>query len=380
MKFDHRSVASISFHEAGGDEFLGTGFLVTKKHVVTCAHVLPGNTGNWNRDDGDGNGEFNQIGRLTLHFGGKRTSGEQRTAAKIVRSPDDLAVITLDKPVNLPPVRLVSALGDYKGVLPKIQGQVIGFSRSKSSRSECKLVWRDVQNQLTTTWDFYTHDLLITQLSGGLPQGMSGSPFIVEYEKGGVCFAVASLGGEDRAIAVLIGAAVVIQFLKTNLVPLKTVRAADCFNNSHILLKAMAIAVMAILVGAFVAAFPFSYRLVGSDPSSHHVSAGATGDEPNAAPCTTQTQGLTDEQVRFYILKALHSDQPNKAVCFLLGMGASAEKVEECKHITDYALKNTMPDLAQKVLEQCGPGVIPQNQILEINRQRAKQQYERRSQ
>lgn len=208
MRFDHASIVKIFCPEIHPTEFGGTGFLVTPHHVITCAHVVDVDHRGlraWEAENC-----YRDFRDLKLEFGENPHLVAQRRGRLVACAAPDLALISLNEPVAVQPLPLICGLtSDHQAALSQLRGSVIGFSQAEYG----KLTERPVEGYLSLFWDFHSRRLLSMQVTGGLANGMSGSPFLVDIRNQAVCFGMAYLGGDSAATSRLICSEVLLRFV-----------------------------------------------------------------------------------------------------------------------------------------------------------------------
>jgi trypsin-like peptidase len=370
MSLDHRSIAKISLSGMDPAEFCGTGFLVTSTHVVSCAHVLFASQGGATERIGEE--DCDQIAGLQLSFGENPTSADLRTGTCVAWGKPDLALIVLDEPVSMPALRLVSELtSNHKAALARIQGRVVGFSQTDD-----KLVHGDIEGHLALIVEFLTQRVLRIQVEGGLSQGMSGSPLVVELESGTVCFGMAFLGGAGASTSCLIAPESLINFLLGNDVVPKIVPATDCLPSSDegkgtrshktqnsVWMKAGAFVVFVLL---------FSIHPVGpGKPPRKQAPITPAVQKPTPLDCGFEPVAglLPAEQARLRIDEAIRDGHPDQAVCRLVAVPPGDERKEDCDRLYGYTKAEGRPELAAVVIEQCWDAVSKQEKYRELSRE-----------
>lgn len=368
MSLDHRSIAKISLSGMGPAEFCGTGFLVTSTHVVSCAHVLFGKR--IGGTEAIGEKECDQFAGLQLSFGENPTSADLRTGTCVAWGKPDIALIVLDEPVSTPALRLVSGLtSNHKAALAGIQGKVAGFSETDDM-----LVRADIEGQLALIVEFLTERVLRIQVEGGLSQGMSGSPLVVELESGTVCFGMAFLGGVGASKSCLIGAETLIKFLLGNGVVFETVPAANCLPSSdeenatrwHKTLNSGWIRAGAVVV--FVLLFSIHPVDPGKPPRKESPIKPPV-QKPPPADCRFVTAAglLPAEEARLRIDEAIHNGSADQAVCQLVAVPPGDERKRQCVRLYGYTKAEGRSDLAAAVIEQCWDGAAQQEKFRELS-------------
>ena len=373
MTVDHRSIARIFLIDGNCAEFRGTGFLVTPRHVVSCAHLFCGHT-QWTEKRAKG--PHDQIANVSLSFGENPGPGDRRMGVQVVCGKPDLALITLDNAVRSQPVRLVSGLtSDHKTALTQVKRHVIGFSQMEDS-----LQYRDVEGWLGFIADFHTQRVRRIQVNDGLSRGMSGSPFLVESRGEAVCLGMAFLGGEGASMSCLIAAGTVIEFLQRWDVTPEIVEATGFFRygeEANVARWENILSPTWIRAGG-VAAFIFLSSLhpigpVDLPPTTLPVKPPMQQAAPVACNSQVRAGWLPAEEARFGISQALRSRNEGQALCRLDEMEPGVAKTEECERLYGYAIKEKKFDLATSVAERCWKGTIQQRYLRDIWHERLKQ-------
>jgi hypothetical protein len=205
MKTGYSGVAKILWSQEGPLQFHGTGFLVSPRHVLTCAHVL--------REGKELNPETrfelpNLWPRVEIRFEDSSTGAIETIQGETQACDADLALICLDRPVQRRPFLLVSGLTEkYEELL--LSGTVIGFARF-----EGEILTDHLSKNLSSfRRDSNTHLLRSIDISGGVYEGTSGGPFALLLEKEPICLGMARLGGQGRAVSQIVLSDTLLQFL-----------------------------------------------------------------------------------------------------------------------------------------------------------------------
>ena len=201
----------------------GTGILVSPEYVLTCAHEVAGvNLEEWD------SGKYADAAILAVvSFGEAPGPVIERSGRLVACAEPDMALLHLNKPVDLPPAQFVSGLrANHDGALTRLQPYVLGFAAGRLA--QCR-----VSGRVLSLFDFTTQDLINLQIQGGLLPGMSGGVLIAPRDSGSVCFGMAYLGGGRGAMSRLIPSDVLVAFLARNGVPFRRpVPAAEYFAES----------------------------------------------------------------------------------------------------------------------------------------------------
>ena len=178
-----------------GEEFEGTGFLVSPDCVLTCFHVV-----DRHRDKPLG---------VRLSDGTIRNGALEAISETEVH---DLALIRISGLQARNPVCfLIGLKTHHEKALCKLSWQAIGYD---SRDSETFLSGASVCREPAFQWDSKTGTLLDVQVNLGLPSGFSGAPVLVEIPGEILCIGIATQGGIDSAKSRIRLADCVVGFLQ----------------------------------------------------------------------------------------------------------------------------------------------------------------------
>lgn len=341
MKFNEGSIAKIVSCEGESRQFRGTGFLVTKNHVVTCWHVFP-----THYED--------ETVHLELHFGRQGDPAAIRNGKLVAFDLNDLALIELEIPAASEPLFLISNLTQkHETVLSRMRGTVDGFSQPAGVPAK-----RSVKGAVTFHWNSGTQQLLSIQVEGALSYGMSGSPLIVESGGFGACMGIARLGGDGAARSSFIGPQVLLDFVAKHNISPRIILATDWLAKARCK-KARAAVFIALGFLMFVASI--GLRLAQA-PDSH-----AQSDKTKVDNIKIQTQFLLPDQARYAIDKALEKPDIKEAIRLVSGMNRGEAKSDECDRLYNFARKGGMLEDARKIVNECWPGPAGKARLSEIN-------------
>ena len=159
-------------------KFCGTGFLISPRHLLTCAHVVNG------VDPGD------------IRVRCADQPGESRRGALVATCLPDVALIRLDEQISQRPVPLITNVRtELEPAIAEQRPVIVGFS---SSHPEM-LVESRMTRITSSLGEVATGRLLEVQIEGGRGGGMSGSPVLVEVSGAVACLGMLYLGGEGAA-------------------------------------------------------------------------------------------------------------------------------------------------------------------------------------
>lgn len=202
---DHSSVVVRIFR---GDMCMGTGFFVRPDHVLTCFHVI--------------DGETDKPLRLKLVGDTFQTGVVEATS-----EAHDLALIRIPCPQAAAPVCfLIGLKTQYENVLRNLNWQAIGYDLRDS---DTFLSAASAGREPAFQWDNKTGTLLDVQVNLGLPAGFSGGPVFIETQGKTLCLGISTLGGMDRDKSRIRLADCIVGFLEESGVEAASLDAYDVF-------------------------------------------------------------------------------------------------------------------------------------------------------
>lgn len=183
---------------AQGDNHKGTGFVVDERHIITCAHVVYG--------------ADVEIIVPSGSAGWRRTAVEKSiydwAPSEFGNSTEDYALLVAREPLDQPCLPLLGKLSPW--TLDKLAGQLMvhGF------RGEDGVY--GVNPTLTATGATWIQDGLLrtAQLHGGVPDGASGAPVLIQVDAEIVVVGMMAHGGEKQPRSVFYGAELLAAFAR----------------------------------------------------------------------------------------------------------------------------------------------------------------------
>lgn len=238
--------------------FLGTGFLVTPRWLITCKHVV--------MEPAFGQEGKPKLIQEQLLIQLNETIGTRiHVSSENVKFDDDfdIALIELPKPINVPYPQLVRRITrNVESFLERQRFSAIGFKMTTKGRRRDHASIRLIM----PVYDDHTGHLTEIQFRGGPAKGCSGGPVIYDSFEEDVCVGMLYLGSEPAATARVIASDELRQFIsKHTLQNQKNLRQIDAkyvFGTSQVKklpkdrrrapgISAIALAILGCVVGIF---------------------------------------------------------------------------------------------------------------------------------
>jgi WD40 repeat protein len=170
--------------------FCGTGFLISPRHVLTCAHVVLGRM----PAEEDTHDALVDPGNILVRRVDEFTGFLRGTLIGV--GLPDAALIVLEESVPATPLRLITNVrAEQAEGIAKQRPRVAGFSGAHPNT----LVESEITRIVSWLGAAEPGLLLEVQIEGGRGSGMSGSPVLVEVSGAWACLGMLYLGGEGAA-------------------------------------------------------------------------------------------------------------------------------------------------------------------------------------